>query len=217
MEDWDASAGAATGSETTVAEDVFVPAHRIVSFGDVMTGRTPDRSDTGVTGRDYGLLGYTSSRTSPPCSWASPGVPTSCSSSGCPARGITYTNWTEQSLYPITQIQVADADNKISAAEALSRRWLEVLQKRADADEQPTPEEKAVLRGQTAFAVELCREAVEVLFRASGGSVIQRGVDPQRFHRDIEGFSLHALVQLNANLEVQGRVLLGMDPATDFL
>ncbi|MEY9485719.1 alkylation response protein AidB-like acyl-CoA dehydrogenase [Streptomyces calvus] len=133
-----------------------------------------------------------------------------------PGRGITYTNWTEQSQHPLTQVQVATAANKTAAAEALSTRWLDVLQRRADAGEQPTAEEKAAVRGQTAFAVELCRQAVEVLFRASGGSVIQRSVDLQRFHRDMEGFSLHALVQLNANPEVQGRVL-GLDPETDFL
>ncbi|MFG2879455.1 hypothetical protein ACGFYU_31370 [Streptomyces sp. NPDC048337] len=53
--------------------------------------------------------------------------------------------------------------------------------------------------------------------QGGGRSVIHRSVALQRFHRDIEGLSLHALVQLNANLEVQGRVLLGLDPETDFL
>jgi len=58
---------------------------------------------------------------------------------------------------------------------------------------------------------------VELLYTASGGSVIRREVAMQRFHRDIQGFALHALVQRDANLEVQGRVLLGMDPGTYFL
>ncbi|MEV4743404.1 acyl-CoA dehydrogenase, partial [Streptomyces sp. NPDC049555] len=116
-----------------------------------------------------------------------------------------------------TQIQVATARNKIDAAEALSQRWLEVLQARADAGEQPTDEEKAIVRGQTGFAAQLAKEAVEILYNASGGSVIQRSVDLQRFHRDIQGFALHALAAPNVNLELQGRVLLGLEPDTEFL
>ncbi|MFG3410112.1 acyl-CoA dehydrogenase family protein [Streptomyces sp. NPDC048142] len=216
VDDWDVSAGAGTGSATTVAKDVFVPAHHVVSYEEAMVGTTADRSNAGATGRNYGLLGYILADVAAVFIGIARGAH-ELFVERLPGRGITYTNWTEQSLYPLTQVQVAEAANKIDAAEALSTRWLEVLQKRADAGEQPTVEEKAAIRGQTAFAVELCREAVELLFRACGGSVIQRSVDLQRFQRDIQGLSLHALVQLNANLEVQGRVLLGLDPETDFL
>ncbi|MFC9293554.1 acyl-CoA dehydrogenase family protein [Streptomyces sp. NPDC057011] len=216
VDDWDVSAAAGTGSATTVAKDVFVPAHHVVSYEEAMIGTTTGRSNTGATGRNYGLLGYILADVASVFTGIARGA-YELFLERLPGRGITYTNWTEQSLYPLTQVQVATAANKIAAAEALSTRWLDVLQKRADAGEQPTDAEKAAIRGQTAFAVELCREAVEVLFRASSGSVILRSVDLQRFHRDIEGLSLHALVQLNANLEVQGRVLLGLDPETDFL
>ncbi|MFE1343686.1 acyl-CoA dehydrogenase family protein [Streptomyces sp. NPDC058757] len=216
VDDWDVSAGAGTGSATTVAKDVFVPAHHVVSYEEAMVGTTSHRANSGATGRNYGLLGYILADVASVFIGIARGA-YDLFVERLPGRGITYTNWTEQSEYPLTQLQVATAANKIDAAEALSTRWIEVLQKRADAGEQPTDSEKAVIRGQTAYAVELCREAVELLFRACGGSVIQRGVDLQRFQRDIQGFSLHALVQLNANLEVQGRVLLGLDPETDFL
>jgi hypothetical protein len=83
-----------------------------------------------------------------------------------PGRGITYTDCTDQKLHPLTQIQVATAANKIDAAEALSARWLTLLQERADAGEQPTDEEKAIVRGQTGFAAQLAKEALEILHNA---------------------------------------------------
>ncbi|MFI9203827.1 acyl-CoA dehydrogenase family protein [Streptomyces sp. NPDC053048] len=215
-DDWDVSSGAGTGSATTHAKDVFIPKHHTVDYGEVMVGATGDRSNTGATGRNYGLLAYILSEVTAVFLGIAQGA-YELFVERLPGRGITYTNWTDQKLHPLTQIQVATARNKIDAAVSLSERWIEVLQKRADAGEQPTDEEKAIIRGQTAFATQLSKEAVEILYSASGGSVIKRSVDLQRFHRDIQGFSLHALAQLNANLEVQGRVLLGMDPETDFL
>ncbi|MEV7296190.1 acyl-CoA dehydrogenase family protein [Streptomyces microflavus] len=215
-DDWHVSAGAGTGSSTATATGVFVPAHRVVPLEEAMVSATGDRANTGATGRNYGLLGYIMSSVAATFLGMAQGA-YELFVERLPGRAITYTDWTEQSLHPLTQQKVATAANKIDAARALSAGWQRVLQDAADAGEQPTDEQKAVIRGQTAFAAQLSKEAVELLFAASGGSVIRRDVPMQRFHRDIQGFSLHALVQLEANLEVQGRVLLGMDPGTYFL
>ncbi|AGK79560.1 Acyl-CoA dehydrogenase type 2 domain protein [Streptomyces microflavus DSM 40593] len=215
-DDWHVSAGAGTGSSTATATGVFVPAHRVVPLEEAMVSATGDRANTGATGRNYGLLGYIMSSVAATFLGMAQGA-YELFVERLPGRAITYTDWTEQSLHPLTQQTVATAANKIDAARALSAGWQRVLQDAADAGEQPTDEQKAVIRGQTAFAAQLSKEAVELLFAASGGSVIRRDVPMQRFHRDIQGFSLHALVQLEANLEVQGRVLLGMDPGTYFL
>ncbi|WP_254406897.1 acyl-CoA dehydrogenase family protein [Streptomyces sp. GMY02] len=215
-DDWHVSAGSATGSATTTATDVFIPDHHVVGFEEVMFSATGDRSNTGATGRNYGLLSFVMAE----CAAVFTGIARGAYElflERLPGRGITYTPWEDQSLHPLTQLQVATAANKITAAEALAEVWLELLQERADAGEQPTLAEKAIVRGQTAFAAQLAKEAVELLYTASGGSVIQRSVPFQRFHRDIQGFSLHALAQVNVNLELQGRVLLGLDPETYFL
>jgi alkylation response protein AidB-like acyl-CoA dehydrogenase len=215
-DDWHVSAGAATGSSTTTATDVLVPAHRVVPLEEAMVSSTGNRANGGVTGRNYGLLGYILSGVAATFLGMARGAH-ELFLERLPGRGITYTQWTQQSEHPLTQQQVAIAANKIAAAEALAGTWHRVLQSAADAGVQPSDTEKAIIRGRTAFAAQLSKEAVELLFAASGGSVIRRDVELQRFHRDIQGFSLHALVQLNANLEVQGRVLLGIEPGTYFL
>ena len=44
-----------------------------------------------------------------------------------------------------TQINVATAENKIVAARALASQVIDLLQRRADAGEHPTPEERATM------------------------------------------------------------------------
>ncbi|SOD62189.1 Acyl-CoA dehydrogenase [Streptomyces zhaozhouensis] len=215
-DDWHVSSGAATGSRTVSADGLFVPAYRTVSLEEAMVAATGDRANTGATGRNYGLLGYILSGVAATLIGIAQGS-YELFLERLPGRGITYTDWTDQRQHPVTQQRLAVAANKIEAARALSDRWHEVLQRAADAGGQPTDAEKAVIRGQTAYAGQLSKEVVELLYAESGGSVIRTDVDLQRFHRDIQGFSLHALVQLGANLEVQGRVLLGLDPGTYFL
>lgn len=216
VDDWDVSAGRGTGSATTVAKDVFVPARRLASYEGITLGTTGDRWNEHEVGRGYGVVAFIMSM------YAAMALGTARGAyelflERLPGRGITYTSWEDQSSHPLTQQQVATAANKIEAGSALAEQVLALLQERADAGEQPTDEEKAVVRGRTAFAATLAKEAVEVLQAASGASVIKRSVPFQRYHRDILGFSLHALAQVHVNLEVQGRVLLGLDPDTDIL
>ncbi|MFG3410108.1 acyl-CoA dehydrogenase family protein [Streptomyces sp. NPDC048142] len=215
-DDWDVSAGSGTGSATATAKDVFVPTRRVAGYGELMLGTTGDRWNSDVAGRGYGIVSFIMAQYAAMAIGIARGA-YELFLGRLPGRGITYTTWDDQSQHPLTQVQVATAANKIDAAEALSGTWLRVLQERADAGEQPTDEEKAVIRGQTSFAAHLAKEAVELLFTASGASVIKRSVPFQRYHRDILGFSLHALTQVNVNLELQGRVLLGLEPDTDIL
>lgn len=216
LDDWDVSGGAATGSVTTIAEDVFIPSYRVLEFDHALANTGPDRANGGADGRSYGLVSMIMAE----CAAVFTGIARGAYElflERLPGRGITYTSWTDQKQHPLTQVQVATAKNKIDAAEAMSRLWLDLLQRRADAGELPTVEERAIVRGQTMFAGQLAKEAVEILYSLSGGSVIQRTVPLQRFHRDLQAFMHHGLTNVNTNLEVQGRVLLGLDPDTAFL
>ncbi|PRP61210.1 acyl-CoA dehydrogenase, partial [Bacillus halotolerans] len=94
---------------------------------------------------------------------------------------------------------------------------IETLQAAADAGQETSEGFRAQLRGQAAYAVTLAKEATEILYRASGASVLQKSLPIQRFFRDIEGFSQHALLNLETNLEVHGRSILGLELDTPFL
>lgn len=215
-DDWHTFAGAGTGSCASTARDVFVPAHRIAGFGDALYGTVGDRSNTGANGRNYGLLAYIMAATVPVLIGIAHGA-MELFLERLPGRGISYTDYTDQSAHPLTHLQIATAANKITAAEAMQERWVRLLQERADAGEQPSIEEKVAVRGQAGYAIQLVKEAVEVLFSASGATAVQRAVPIQRFFRDAIGFSMHAFLQVNTNLELHGRVLAGLEPNTVLL
>ncbi|MFB7084263.1 acyl-CoA dehydrogenase family protein [Streptomyces sp. NPDC056296] len=216
VDDWDVSAGRGTGSATAVAERVFVPAHRLISYEGAVTGETGERWNAQVPGRGYGAVAFIMTLYATMASGIARGA-YELFLERLPGRGITYTSWEDQRQHPLTQQQVAAAANRIEAGSALVGRVTALLQERADAGVPPTDEEKAQVRGRAAFAAELAKEAVELLYSMSGASVIKRSVPFQRYHRDLLGFSLHALAQVHTNLEVQGRVLLGLDPGSDIL
>ncbi|MFI0910640.1 acyl-CoA dehydrogenase family protein [Streptomyces abikoensis] len=215
-DDWHASAGAGTGSSTVTADAVRVPAHRVVSLLDVLAGSTGDRSNTGATGRNYAFIPFFMALGASAYLGLARGA-YELFLDRLPGRGITYTSWTDQSQSPVTQVQVAQAENKIAAAEALQEAWLRELQRHADAGTLPSVEERAAARGRAAFAIELANQAVDELFEAAGASVIMRDVAFQRFHRDMRGLALHALFAYRTNQEVHGRSLLGLAPDTLFL
>ncbi|MFD9734920.1 acyl-CoA dehydrogenase family protein [Umezawaea sp. NPDC059074] len=215
-DDWHVSAAAGTGSCTTSVKNLFVPSHRVVDGIEVLEGTTGGRWNAGLHGRDYGLIPYVVA--------LSAGVYTGLAKAAlelfverAPGRGIAYTNWTEQAEHPHVQIQLGTAANKITAAEGLTDRVTALMQDRADRGAAVTTEEKAAIRGQVGYAVQLAKEAVEIVYGLSGASVIQKSVPIQRVYRDTVGLALHGLLAPVTNLEVHGRVLLGLDPDTFFL
>ena len=218
VDDWHASALAATGSCTTTLEDVVVPAHRVVIPSEAATAMAehPELLAALPPGRTYSLYPFLFSQAVSTFTGLARGA-YELFVDRLPGRGISYTSWTEQQEHPVTQIQVGTAAAKIAAAEALATEMYRLQQQRADLGEEPTFEERVAIRGQSAYAVQLAKEAVEVLFQAAGATAIRRDLPLQRFRRDIEGLSLHGWIVLNSNMEVYGRALLGMDPGTQML
>ncbi|AJC52686.1 acyl-CoA dehydrogenase family protein [Streptomyces sp. 769] len=215
-DDWDVTSGSGTGSCSVSAQDVFVPAHRVASGVEATMGGSPQRSADMTPGRNYYLTGFVNS-----CAIATYiGIAKAVLelfTATAQRRGISYTSWTEQHKHPLTQIKVATAANQIAAAEALSDTYIALMQERADAGELPTVEEMAAFHGKSGYALQLVRDAVTELHCISGASVISRKDPFQRHFRDLMGFSLHGMMAPHVNLELHGRVLLGLDPDTDVL
>ena len=69
-------------------------------------------------------------------------------------------------------------------------------------------------RAHIGYATGLARDAVDILFYASGASVIQSHVPIQRFHRDIQALANHAILHPQTVMELYGRVLCGLEPNT---
>ncbi|ONK09793.1 acyl-CoA dehydrogenase family protein [Streptomyces sp. MP131-18] len=215
-DDWYVSAASATGSSTATAKSVFVPEHRIADGEAAVEGTLTDRWNSGATGRNYGLIGLVMTE--------AVAVYIGMAQAAfdlfverLPGRAIAYTNWEDQSRHPLTQLTVAQAENRIAAARALADEVVDLLQRRADAGEYPTTKERATVHGRCGFAIQSLKEAVELLHSVSGASALARSAPFQRFYRDLEGLSLHGMMAPATNLEVHGRALLGLEPDTPVL
>ncbi|MCP3822754.1 acyl-CoA dehydrogenase family protein [Streptomyces sp. A3M-1-3] len=214
-DDWNVFGAAGTGSATSTVKDAFVPAHRIVDVS-VFDSSTRDRWNQDLNGRNYNLTSYILATCAPVYIGLAKAA-LDLFIERLPGKGITYTGWTEQREHPHTQLQVAIAANKIASIEALQDTWLETIQGREDAGEKLTTEEKATIRGQVGYAVQTTKEAVEALYNVSSASTILRSGDFQRVYRDIAALSLHGLLTPVSSLEAQGRVLVGLEPGTDYI
>jgi alkylation response protein AidB-like acyl-CoA dehydrogenase len=214
-DDWNVFGAAGTGSATSSVRDVFVPAHRVVDAS-VYDASTRDRWNADLNGRNYNLISYILAT----CAPVYIGLATAALDlfvSRLPGKGVTYTDWAEQSEHPYTQIQVALAANKIASCEALQGTWLTTIQQREDSGGKLTLAEKAAIRGQVGYVVRTAREAVETLYEISSASTILRSNPFQRVYQDIEALALHGLLTPVSSLEAHGRVLLGLEPGTEYI
>ncbi|MFE5813927.1 flavin-dependent monooxygenase [Streptomyces sp. NPDC056479] len=216
LDDWYVSGLTGSGSNSVVARDVFVPAHRALPIGPLLAGRFPSKASADDPFyRMPVLLMF--------CAWTAPnalGLARSALAEFTERshrRGITYTFHTRQNEATVTHLQVAEAAMKISCAELLTADFISAIESRAESGEPHPPEERAGIRAQNGYVTRLCKEAVDLLGSASGASSLQLDVPIQRAVRDLHALSLHSFVNPATNLEIYGRVLSGVDPGTPFL
>jgi alkylation response protein AidB-like acyl-CoA dehydrogenase len=199
-----------TGSNTIVANDVFVPEHRFLPYPAAFGGsyRT-EHSDEIVyrvalvpvtililVGSQLGMaqaaLDYVIEKAS--------------------ARGITHTNYARQRESAGFQILVADAAMKIETARLHAYRAADDLDACAAAGRHPDLRERARVRADSALVAKYCREAVEILVSAHGTSSMADSSRLQRLWRDVHVASRHAITEWQVNLEIYGKALLGVEP-----
>jgi 3-hydroxy-9,10-secoandrosta-1,3,5(10)-triene-9,17-dione monooxygenase len=76
---------------------------------------------------------------------------------------------------------------------------------------------RARVRADCAWAVRQCLEAVEILYLASGGSGIADSSALGRAWRDLHAVNMHGLLNLETNMELYGRIVLGLKPNTPLI
>jgi alkylation response protein AidB-like acyl-CoA dehydrogenase len=205
-----------TGSLTTIAEDLFVPAERVLHMLPVLTtGQHHSERDAGSTMWDVAFLPSASAVTAVP-----PGLARAARENfleRLPDRKISYTNHEHRADAALTRHQVATASVKIDQAEFHVRRGAERIDSKARSGEPWTLEDRALARMDMGAATELAKEAVEIFNTASGADALHWDMPMRRIMRDVEMVSLHAIMHPNTNTELYGRVLCGLEPNTLFL
>jgi alkylation response protein AidB-like acyl-CoA dehydrogenase len=217
IDDWHTSGLRGTGSRSTAAKDLFVPEGWLVR---VLPMALEGKLETKLNAEYQ--------------AWRVPFMQMAIAVASAPAVGmaraalenylewvpnrkITYTHYERQSDAPITHIQLGEAVQLIDEAEFHLYRMVERLDAKSASGEPWTNEEKAIARMDAGAVVGRAKQAVDILADSAGASSIYSHVPLQRIQRDIGALHHHAIMYPHTNLETLGRILLGLEPNTDFL
>lgn len=209
VDDWHVSGMKASGSNTVqLANELFVPAYRTVSFIEAIFG-TPEKAlpkDQVVFRNNFAT--YTSLTSgSTPLGMARGALDYFMARVG--KRAITATDYKVQGDAAVTHFQVSEAAAKIEAAERLLDADAREIDRRAAAGEAFDDLFRAKIRFDVATCVRACGEVIETLHRASGASTIHEANPMQRYARDVRVATVHGQFNYETCAEDYGRVLCG--------
>ncbi len=216
VDDWRTSGLRATGSVTTIAEDVFVPAERVLPLGAVLAEQYASVRNADLPMYRAPLISVASaSAVGSLIGMARAAEEYFLDRAG--KRGITYTAYESQREAPVTHLRVADARLTTDRAEFPARRLAGLVDGKGASGTPWTLLERARGRADVGSVCRLTKTAVDVLSTASGGSSIYDTAPMQRVNRDIQAVNQHALMATDPNYELYGRVLCGLDPNTGYI
>jgi alkylation response protein AidB-like acyl-CoA dehydrogenase len=203
-----------TGSNTVVAEGVFVPQHRVLPLlgpsGDMDPPVLTPYKDESLYRVSLGSL-VSLAEVGCPLGLARAGLETALEQ--LPKRSIAYTTYEHQTEAVSTQLELAEAATKIDAAELIVHRAASDADSAAARDVILDTKTRARIRMDCGWATRTVREAADLLVMMCGASSMAEVNYLQQVYRDITTVTLHALLRPSVMLELYGRVLCGLDPA----
>ena len=202
---WYCAGLSATGSNTALLDDVFVPEHRSVSFSSLRDGHSPGSKVNAnpiyrtpfIAVHSYALLG-------PALGLARGGY--SDFVQWTRQRYLTYTQLNIAQHVPI-QLRIAEIAAQIDTAELLARRALATA--RADYAGM-SMETRTLLRRDFTYAMRTVRDAMDGLIKISGSSGLMEGNSVQRCWRDVHAISSHVVMNWDVPAENFGRMEFGL-------
>jgi 3-hydroxy-9,10-secoandrosta-1,3,5(10)-triene-9,17-dione monooxygenase len=216
-DDWDVTGLRGSGSNSVVCKDVFVPEHRYLSMPRAIAGDTPGGAHhNGAKLYTSAIVPVLALGIVPAALGIAEGA-LEVFMQRLPGKVVSYTMGELQQDMPTTHMQVALAASKISAARLIMHNVADMITQAADSGVAMSLEDRARTRMDCAFGVRLCLEATEIVFLASGGAGLAVGSPIQRAARDVHAINLHGLLNLETNLQMYGRVLLGLPQNTPLI
>jgi 3-hydroxy-9,10-secoandrosta-1,3,5(10)-triene-9,17-dione monooxygenase len=208
LDTWNSTGLKGTGSNDVEAKDVFVPEHMTLAVKAVAGGPTP--GSTVNPGPLYALPVFALFPFV--LSGAALGNAQACLDDYVEIalhRASTY-NRAKLGDLQTTQIKIAEASAKIDAARLIMRRTCIDAMADARRGDVPTLAEKTRYRRDGAYAVNLCTEAVSLLFSASGARGLYTTGALQRQFRDAHAINAHIAFSFDAAGTNYGRVALDL-------
>lgn len=194
-----------TGSNTVVAEDVFVPSHRVLRHSTTVGGDNADDDEPGfraafVAALSIWLVG-------PQLGIAEAAFDRVVEKAN--TKDIAYTAFKTQAESTAVQLRIAKARLGIDAALLFAQDAANRLDRHAAAGTFPDYTTRAHVRAATGWISETLQDALDSLLTVHGAGAFAEVNPLQRYWRDLGTAGRHALILPDVGYELLGRALLG--------
>jgi 3-hydroxy-9,10-secoandrosta-1,3,5(10)-triene-9,17-dione monooxygenase len=212
---WNVAGLRGTGSETAVAKDVFVPAHRVLDVSllqssDFNLYPTPFKDEALYRAAAHPVLALAIAMT--PVGLAQGALDLAVAGSGeRPLSGTTHQAQRDSVSF---QNEISDAAMLLDTARLHMYRAAEALDRFAAAGQVMDYVGRARVRADTGWAVRHAAECVDKLMTAIGSGAFAAASPFQRMWRDINIAARHGAANYMLNRELYGKALLGV-PVTE--
>jgi len=206
---WYASGMKGTGSNCLVADEVFIPNHRMISLIDAVNGRYLTEHKDESLYRSAFIPVMALSLIGPQLGLARAALAQTIGMAG--QRNIPYTIYERQSDSPAFQLQVAEAAMKIDTAHLHAYRAADDVDAAAQRGEYLDFKLRARVRADTGYVAKTVTEALNTLISAHGAGSFAEANPMQRIWRDANTAARHAFVLPPVCEELYGKVLLGVE------
>ena len=213
-DNWHTMGLAGTGSKDVTATDLFVPAHRHVTFADLLGGTTPgSRVHANPLYRQSLLAVLPFVLVAPVLGMAEGGLADFLDMAKVRStRGAVAGGNNRMAEFATIQSRVAEASACIDAARLIIARGIADCYEAAAHGERANLDLRLRNRRDQAFCVRLLLQAVDALFAATGGQGIHKSKPLQRIWRDAHAAATHVSVNWDAVSTMYGQYVLGLEP-----
>jgi alkylation response protein AidB-like acyl-CoA dehydrogenase len=213
-DNWFTMGLAGTGSKNTVADNIFVPAHRVVMVSDLLAGTTPGAAvHANPFYRQSMLSSLPFALVAPVLGMAEGALADFIDMAKVrTTRGAVAGGNNRMAEFATIQSRVAEATGSIEAARLTIHHALEKAQIAGLAGGQAALDVRLQNRLAQAFSVRLLVQAVDALFAASGGQSIFISKPIQRSWRDAHAAGVHVSMNWDAVSTMYGQYALGLEP-----
>jgi 3-hydroxy-9,10-secoandrosta-1,3,5(10)-triene-9,17-dione monooxygenase len=207
-ETWQMAGMQGTGSNTFIAENVFIPGHRILPYSEILSGRPRRHPEEPLYSATY--TAYPGIALLGPVLGMARGIldeTLAVLDKGKPIAGSKYRNITES---PSTQIRVADAVSSIDTAHLHAFRAVENIEHGITSGSQLDLPTRARIRMDVGVSVTQARSAARSLLGIGASSRFSLAHPAQRLWRDLETATSHVYFNPDLSREIYGRAVLGI-------
>ncbi|MDQ0987704.1 acyl-CoA dehydrogenase family protein [Streptomyces sp. V2I9] len=207
---WFVAGMRATGSNCLVAQDVFVPDHRVVSVPKAMAGDYPVQRSGGSHPRSA----FVQFLTAAPLAATQLGLGRAALElvrNKSAEKAITFTYFEKQRDSTAFQLRVAEAAQKIDTAHLHVHRATTGIDGAARRGEALDPLRRIQARADLSGAIGHVTEAIDILLTAHGAASFADTNPLQRIWRDSAVSARHAILHPSMIKEIYGKALLGVE------